>query len=191
MPFSASSTPLYYAGIGSRRTPDGVLEKMVGIGKWLGKRGVVLRSGGADGADSAFEAGCDAVHGPKQIFLPWDNFGGRRKGERGVYAGVGPNALVLAEKMHPNWAACSRGARALHARNCYQILGPRLDTPVDFLICWTEGGKGGGGTGQALRIARMHGIKVFDFGGESSLNPEELMSVAGFATGEEENARNS
>ena len=47
-----------YTGIGSRNTPKEVLELMKTIGKYLGCLGYELRSGGADGADSAFESGC-------------------------------------------------------------------------------------------------------------------------------------
>ena len=31
-----------------------------------------------------------------------------------------------------------------------------------FVICWTKNGKGTGGTGQAIRIAKGFGIPVFD-----------------------------
>ena len=48
----------YYAGIGSRNTPKEVLDVFESIGKYLALQGFVLRSGGADGADRAFERGC-------------------------------------------------------------------------------------------------------------------------------------
>jgi cell division GTPase FtsZ len=54
--------------------------------------------------------------------------------------------------------------RKLHARNAMIVLGKNLDDPVDFIICWTPGGTGSGGTGQALRIARAYGIPVYDLG---------------------------
>lgn len=161
----------YYAGIGSRETPRAVLREFWRLGRDLAHRGMTLRSGGADGADSAFEGGCDSVNGPKQIFLPWDGFQGRhedRTPDRRVYVGVGPQALDLAGGIHPAWKSCSRGARALHARNGYQVLGPKLDTPVDFVICWTKHGLGQGGTGQAIRIALDRGIRVYDVGNEET-----------------------
>ena|SRR5690606_27695755 len=153
---------MYYAGIGSRETPRDVLELMYRIGYRLASEGWTLRSGAADGADTAFERGCDAAGGKKQIFLPWRGFN-RREPEHGrVFAGVGEHALTLAAEFHPAWERCSRGARALHARNGYQVLGPRLDTPVERVICWTVGARGGGGTGQAIRIARSRGILIHD-----------------------------
>jgi predicted Rossmann fold nucleotide-binding protein DprA/Smf involved in DNA uptake len=65
---------LYYSGIGSRRTPENIQELMVKLGHYLAGRGWVLRSGGAEGADTAFEKGCDQVHGRKEIFLPWKGY---------------------------------------------------------------------------------------------------------------------
>ena len=44
-----------YAGIGSRETPMEVLELMTKASTWLGAKGYTLQSGGAIGADMAFE----------------------------------------------------------------------------------------------------------------------------------------
>ena len=53
-------------------------QKLRNIGKNIGNRlaleGFVLRSGGADGADTFFEIGCDMSNGLKEIYLPWNNF---------------------------------------------------------------------------------------------------------------------
>lgn len=48
------------------------------------------------------------------------------------------------------------------SRNVYQVLGPNLDDPVEFIICWTKDGKASGGTGQAIRIANDYGVPVFN-----------------------------
>ena len=55
-----------YAGIGSRRTPPELLDEMEVLGRQLAIADYVLRSGGAKGADSAFERCCDAVKGVKE-----------------------------------------------------------------------------------------------------------------------------
>lgn len=156
----------YYAGIGSRETPDHILRLMVRLAVHYANLGYVLRSGGAGGADSAFEKGCNKAEGAKEIYIPWRGFNGRDSRERGVHDLVGLDALSLAEKFHPNWSACSQGARKLHARNCYQILGLDLKTPVEKVFCWTPGANGGGGTGQAIRLARAHGIPIIDLADE-------------------------
>lgn len=151
-----------YAGIGSRETPQHVLALMEQIGYAMAQRGHTLRSGAAPGADTAFEIGCAAGGGPKEIFIPWPGFQGRTGRASNVIAGVSPAAEHLASQFHPNWGACSPGARALHARNCYQVLGLNLDAPAARVICWTPRAQGGGGTGQAIRIARYFSIPVHD-----------------------------
>jgi hypothetical protein len=47
-------------------------------------------------------------------------------------------------------------------RNSFQVLGPDLQSPVSFVVCWTTGGKISGGTGQALRIAKDLSIPIFN-----------------------------
>jgi hypothetical protein len=47
----------YYAGIGSRETPSDVCSQMTELAKQLDAENWILRSGGAKGADSAFENG--------------------------------------------------------------------------------------------------------------------------------------
>src|SRR5665213_2210255 len=139
----------YYAGIGSRDTPLYWCAKMAEEAKELAWKGFILRSGHADGADKAFEEGCD-FHDPtlKEIWIPWKGF------NDSVSINLpSPEAFEMAAAFHPAWSRCGRGARALHARNCHQILGRDLKTPVEFVVCWTKGGKLVGGTAQALRIA--------------------------------------
>ena len=60
-----------FAGIGSRSTPDHVLQAMRKVAHRLAEMGYTLLSGGAAGADSAFEEGC---FGRKEIYLPWTGF---------------------------------------------------------------------------------------------------------------------
>lgn len=148
--------PSYYAGIGSRETPPAILRYFVELAADLSAKGWVLRSGGADGADSAFETG--AVH--KEIFLPWAGFNGRR------YAFIEPpfEAYDIARTNHPHWNRLKPSVRRLMARNTQQVLGRDCKTPSAFVACWTVDASGKGGTGQAIRIARACNIPVFDFG---------------------------
>jgi hypothetical protein len=157
---------IYYAGIGSRETPRQVLEAFESIAQWLGKQNCILRSGGAEGADSAFERGCDAVHGPKEIFLPWKGF----NGSKSTLIVSDSQAFEIAAKYHPYWPHLNQGAQKLQARNSHQILGQDLRTPSDFVICWTKDGSGAGGTGQAIRIANAGKIPVFDAGAYTDIN---------------------
>lgn len=146
-----------YAGIGSRITPPSVLARMRDLAGALEARGFVLRSGGARGADTHFEVG---VHDRNnvEIYLPWPGF----RGHWSPRCYVTAEALALAARFHPNWSACSREAKLLHARNGYQVLGPDLASPSKFVACWTADGEASGGTGQAIRIANAHNIPVFN-----------------------------
>lgn len=144
-----------YTGIGSRSTPETMLEYMVIIGELFARNGYILRSGGAKGADSAFEEGCDKEYGNKEIYLPWKDFNGNKGG---IYPPTS-KALEIAKKFHPSWNRCSPAAKLLHARNSHQILGKHCDTPTDLVICWT---KEKGGTQQALRIAKHYNIPIIN-----------------------------
>jgi hypothetical protein len=157
----------YYAGIGSRSTPFDVLGLMRDIAKHLGPKGWCLRSGGAQGADTAFEDAAINNHHPMEIYLPWPGFAFRPTTPEYIVASKLENyhrAREIAAQFHPAWMRCSDAARKLHTRNVYQILGRDLATPVEAVICWTPAGSGSGGTGQALRIARAHNIPIRDLG---------------------------
>lgn len=165
-----------YAGIGSRETPAEVLADMRNIAHDLTCKGWTVRSGAADGADRAFEEGaldaCSAGYyagsRPRpEVYLPWPSFNeGNRAmlGTRYYVTGPQAEAFEIAAQFHPAWANLAPAVRKLHARNVHQVLGPDVTTPIlsSFVLCWTKGGSGGGGTGQALRIARHYGVPIFD-----------------------------
>ena len=136
----------YYAGVGSRETPADVLLTMEEIARDLEVRGYTLRSGGALGADTAFLRGV-------QDF---------RKAEIFDANDCTDEAMELSGKLHPAWDRCSEYAKKLHGRNAMILLGEDLQTPVDFVLLWTPGGKGIGGTGQAIRIAKEYDIPVYN-----------------------------
>ncbi|HEV7805465.1 MAG TPA: hypothetical protein VGO80_06590 [Solirubrobacteraceae bacterium] len=159
-----------YAGIGSRKTPADILELMAEIAGALGARGWTLRSGGAKGADQAFFAAATAAGGDTELFLPWAGFQHKALGKLGAptrrLTGASAGAFALAGTFHPVWGRLPDTVKALHARNCHQVLGAWLDSPVHRVICWTPDGsldgssRTAGGTGQALRIAAAHNIPV-------------------------------
>ena len=152
-----------YAGVGSRSTPAKVLDWMESIGRAMAQAGMVLRSGAAEGADSAFERGCDSVGGDKRIYLPRAGFRGRRADGAKVLAGGGAWAQALGRKHHPAWDRLGGDVKLLMARNTHQVLGDEgAREPSMVVIGWTPGGRGGGGTGQAYRVARAYGVPVVD-----------------------------
>ncbi len=147
-----------YCGVGSREAPVNILAKMREIAKYLAQHNWILRSGGADGADTAFESGCDEISGEKEIFLPWKGF---NNSTSNLYT-ITQAAFDLAGTIHPAWDKCSQGAKKLHARNCFQVLGENLNDPVNLLICWTKNGKEIGGTATAIKIAKKHNIRIIN-----------------------------
>ena len=164
-----------YAGIGSRETPRPILTLFNTIGEYLAREGYILRSGAAQGADSAFEMGCDKVQGLKEIYIPWPNFNNRFN-RRIPDLVLKKEAFEIAQKFHPKWHVLSDAAKKLIARNTHQILGYDLNEPSNFVICYTDGGKGGGGTGQALRIAKHHKIPIWDVGKYNFTHNEKLFN---------------
>lgn len=155
--------PRYYCGIGSRQTPPLVLDLMGQAAGAMEAQGFTLRSGGAPGADDAFEQGCSK----KEIYLPWSPFNNRAADGVTHFLipeGIKEEAYRIAEHFHPGWRYLKRGARALMARNVLQVLGLDLQTPSELILCWTPGGKIEGGTGQALRMAQHYRIEVVNYG---------------------------
>ena len=159
-----------YAGIGSRQTPAPVLEQMRSIGAAMAEAGWLLRSGAAQGADSAFEAGAADAGGHREIWIPWDRYNDRTPDHgRAVRIARHNDAnRTIAARQHPRWNVLGAGAQKLMVRNVHQILGddPASPDPVDLVICWTPRGTGSGGTGMALRLANDHGIPVIDLGAD-------------------------
>ncbi len=147
----------YYAGVGARNTPRDILVLMTRIATKLEKEDLILRSGGAEGADTAFEDGV-RFEGNKEIFK--------------VYDEIPDEAFKIAETIHPAWNAMGSFGKSAHARNICQIMGISLNKPVEFVICWTKGAKKIGGTRTAIVFAEENGIPVYNLA-----DKEELMYV--------------
>ena len=143
-----------YAGVGARTTPEPILNQMNWIAIKLQEAGWWLRSGGAKGADKAFENGS----------------GYRRTIFRPSQSAAHPEWAEHASRYHPAWHRCDDYAKALHARNSPIIAGADLNDTVRMVVCWTADGKASGGTGQALRIANAYGIPVFNLHDETAFD---------------------
>jgi hypothetical protein len=137
----------YYAGVGSRETPLDVQLLMADIADFMGRKRFILRSGGAEGADDAFERGAKFHNHPFEIFKPED---------------ATPEAIEIASNCHPNWKACDTFARKAHGRNSMILFGESLRVPVNMVICWTPRGEVVGGTGQTIRMAKDYLIRVIN-----------------------------
>ena len=161
-----------YAGVGSRRTPPEILAAMADIAQTLGDAGTALSTGGADGADKAFETGALRTDAPITVHTPWPGYNGYRPGRdpekdldvvhpKSTETLQGRAYAELAREHHPYWNRCGRGARALFVRNV-SILAGALDgeggtLPVRAVIAYTPNGlpvgREAAGTGHTLRTA--------------------------------------
>lgn len=169
---------IFYTGIGSRETPASVCLLMTNAASLLSQRGYRLRSGGANGADSAFEKGAASA---KDIFLPYKGFNGNRSS---LYT-IDPACFELAAQVHGVWHRCSDFAKKAHARNTLQVLGKTLSEPSAFLICYTRDGArresetsaATGGTRTAIVLADRCNVPILNLGFAPHL--ELLTAIAG------------
>jgi hypothetical protein len=179
-------TYLPYAGIGSRSTPTHIQSIMRHIGSHLASQGWTLRSGGANGADTAFEVGADdqsTVMGilPRtEIYLPWAGFNNNPSPLYPRNIPFSDEEIAISMGHHPAWDKCSPSARIMHQRNLRQMIGHQSvcgDTVQvsKFVVCWTEGGKMIGGTSQALRLAKALQVPVINLG--QAINEGDLEAM--------------
>ena len=150
---------LYYTGIGSRETPKEILDIMHSIADKLPYVGYTLRSGGAEGADSAFEEWCI---GKKEIYLPWNGYNGKHEDgkEYFVYKETEETYQVVKDN-HQFWYCLSPGARKLIGRDYLELVGNN-GVKSKFVIGWTDYEEGSGGTAYTFRLARKLGIPVYN-----------------------------
>lgn len=175
-------TYLPYAGIGARNTPQIILEVMRHLSAHLASIGFVLRSGGANGADTAFEVGVEDFEASqffngeqqkvrrREIYLPWAGFNNNPSTLHPGNLPFSKEEIDFAARLHPNWAACRPSVQRLHASSVRQLIGHHslCGESVElsrFLVCWTENGAIRGGTGQTIRMAQNLGVPVFNLGG--------------------------
>ncbi|MEK7700353.1 MAG: hypothetical protein AAB332_08095 [Planctomycetota bacterium] len=168
-----------YAGIGSRETHSAMMGKMEQLGKSLAEQGLVLRTGNCSGADQAFQRGANSVN-PKlvELCLPWPSYEAASIRLGNAVHTPSRQAYEIAAQYHPAWHNCTKTMQALHARNVQIVLGPRLDQPVEFVLCWTPKGKAVGGTALGIRLALAYGIAVRNLANEESAKP--VLCQAGF-----------
>lgn len=150
-----------YTGVGSRSTPQAVLDEMCKIGRMFAAAGWTLRSGHADGADMAFERGCDSRYGDKEVYLPWFRFNGSNSRLHHI-----PEwAFQEANDLHPKFQYLKLPLKKLHARNVLQVMGLEAGEPGQVsrvVVCWTPNGDDVGGTATAIRLARYLEVPIIN-----------------------------
>lgn len=143
----------------------------------LAQLGVTFTSGlcelGMDGiAQKAYSKAVDLGYANETQFEVYvaDNYNIRKSTLPRKHLAIVRNKSLIAEteriasEVHPAWDKCNEWARGMHSRNCHQILGYDLKSPVDAVVCWTPNGAVVGGTATAIRIAMKYNIPVFNLG---------------------------
>lgn len=170
----------FYTGIGSRETPEHICRMMKDIAAVAAMKGYTGRSGGANGADNAFEEGFLAIapHLPEEntaefdVYVPWARFNGRYGPKHKRHNIILPSANEwdaeqIMKTVHPIYAKGGKltgGALSLHTRNVYQVLGYNLKIPSNFLVCYAEPTDNGvkGGTNTAWTLALQNGVECYN-----------------------------
>lgn len=164
--------------MGARDCPMNILSVMQDMAFKLSQEGWGLRSGGARGADTAFEMGALNSFSEEvpEIYLPWAGFNDHTNASVGAVVapklGRWEEAQRIAQRIHPTWGKLSPAAKTLHSRNCFQVLGEDLNTPSKFLVCWAKTDAHGvpvGGTRTAYVLAQERCIPCFNLIFEETL----------------------
>lgn len=167
----------FFAGVGSRETPPEILSLMYHVGFFMGHLGWGLSSGGAAGADDAFQRGmtdCPACQPVRQLRIylinrHWELY--RPDPSRGLYNSLEftdtwDQAIEIATAARGSFERLGPAGRDLHTRNVFQVLHHTLKRPVQQLICWAKPvgrhGRVNGGTNTAVTIALQHDIPVMN-----------------------------
>lgn len=178
------TTPvLYWAGVGSRETPDDICKAMGRIGACFLEKRWTCRSGDATGADKAWLSQSN-----KTDYM--ENYLAYEKGSQ-VKSPIlfsdlesQKEALKISSYYHKIGFLWRSGeltglndkqktVALLMGRNASQVLGDDLKKPAAFVACWTpeytidERGlvcDGSGGTGLAIRLAYDKKIPVLHMG---------------------------
>ena len=160
------TNPIAYVGAGMSTTPPDIAEMMEGAAETFAAEGLFLRTGPGQVACEAFMRG---ARDPSKyaVYIPALTFGNLSTRDPGIYGpfeGNFDSAINYARKFHPAWHGMVGSVQWLMASASYQVLGPNLDDPAKFVLCWTPDGIGGDTTGQVLRLARAFDIPIFDLG---------------------------
>jgi hypothetical protein len=152
-----------YVGIGNKEAPQDILDQMRRLATELNGFGYLLRTGGLDGPDAAFEAGAS---GNVEVHLPWKGFADKES----KFTFTGPLATGVAKMFHPSFDTLKPVVQTFLAKNARMVLGKDVKSPALFMICWSDDGVESvknktsktGNIGHAIAIASSLHIPIFN-----------------------------
>lgn len=151
----------YYAGTGDREVPANIREMLTGYAKKLDSLGYILRTGGGEGCDEAFEAGAKN----KELILPYSRYNNKRKGFIYTRTPGSYNSLKLLRCR--SWRIRSY-IIPLFERVYFELMGINNEPVSEFLLCYVTNTQHGCG-GHAVRIAKFGRIPVFNIAHEEDI----------------------
>jgi hypothetical protein len=183
-----------YACIGGRpfdamKNPTGLVDAQLQVcyelGVYLAELGIIVDSGNAPGADQAYGRGVNSVDPSLlHLHLPWKSFEAHA-----VVAGNVVHLLgdldtktlgfytELAAKYHNHWRNLKATVRPLMVRNSSIIIPPPATLATKRVIAFPSTKRGGGGTGQGMRIAEGEGIPLSDISKMGDAQLEALCNL--------------
>lgn len=151
----------YYTGIGSRKTPKEIQTQIEKIAQNLAKRKLILRSGGAIGADMAFEKGARKEKDISPVIYRPETFDSSSENYQ-----ICKEELISILDSKLRFASLQPFTKRLFLRNINQVLGLPGEPKSKFLICWTPHENYDqidcGGSRIAIRIAKKYQIPVWN-----------------------------
>lgn len=160
----------YYTGIGSQTITEEESVLITSIGEVMARKGYILKSGAARGADEAFQLGaCNVNPSMTDILLPWGSFKDRLQSSfEGINYRV-PTAgefrvareYLVAECIIPWFDSMKPANKKFHGRNYYQVMG-MVNTSVVIYCANEANSEVSGGTRTAVMIARELGIPTYN-----------------------------
>lgn len=153
-------------GIGSRDIDAIQFEICQNLATVLANKGWHLRSGGARGADSAWELGFSGSD-RKTIYLPERNFNGRGNAPcfkvPSEFGDLWFEAQEIASRLHTRFDELDEFSRNAHTRNVFQVLGDDLKSKADLVVACAppRGRTVKGGTATAFNLAK--GLRITTF----------------------------
>lgn len=166
-----------YTGIGSRETPEEIKKIFGDLSYILYKKGHILRSGHAKGADKAFETNKNPKN---EIYVIKNNYNEKNliiPTKKELQIGF---SFVYELGLHKHKERLKKKSSIdLHSRNVMQILGRNFNLKSRAVFCYTKDGAKTfndvdqdytGGTGTAIALADICNIPVYNLKNENDLN---------------------
>jgi len=152
----------YYTGIGSRELSDEQKTFIYWLACEMHDLGYTLRSGDADGADTAFQSGAGKLF---ETWIPWTSFAkGPSRELQTQKEFLEAEEYLLESDIIPWFKAMGPASQAFHGRNYRQVFGRNKILPEVCFYCAPDdlNGVPVGGTRTAVLVSRNEGIPTIN-----------------------------